>query len=323
MGKLFWIGSVAVLVAAIALWGVGTRGARGEADKKLTDVDDQQMLIEREWKGRKKIVNPPFIKAAQDKKQLFRDEKETIRGVMRSRDLNVLDKEFDWGGPPPPLGGSLADMRQWFEDEYQKKNDLLAGAEIIFPTGIDEANMRGEIQDWEKDLTPETIEASLRELVAMVDVAQAMADASVEVKYVVKDTETKNDKIMVVEHGVDEMKRVWFGLRRGPRGRPEEAEVEEGKPHVEHSVSVAFIAHYNVVADVMRRVESSGKALFVTRSVRVKPAQVEATEYGGPAVAEHLRNKDDDEAPVEAEIKFGFFEFPAARDARGAEPAAD
>jgi hypothetical protein len=324
MGKLFWIGNVAVLVGAMALWGVGTRGAQRDADKKLKDVQGQRMQIEREWKDRDRIVNPLFIKAAQVEKQLLRDEKETIREVMRSRDLNVSDKEFDWGGSPPPLGGSLADIRQWLEKKYQKKNELLAEAKVIFPSGTNEAKMRGEIQDWEKELTPQTIGQSLRELVAMVEVVQALADASVEVKYVVPNKETKNDEIKVEVHRVDEMKQLWFGLRKRPGGSREEAEGgKKGKPHVAHSVTVAFTAHYNVLADVMRRVESSRKALFVTRSVRMRPAKMEVQDYGEPAVAQHLRNQEDHEAPVEAEIRFGFLEFPAARDARAAEPAAD
>jgi hypothetical protein len=87
------------------------------------------------------------------------------------------------------------------------------------------------------------------------------------------------------------------------------------------------VAHYNVLAEVMRRVESSKKVLFVTRSVRVKPAQQtqrQESDYGATvSVAPHLRNEDAHEAPVEAEIRFGYFEFPAARDVRAAEPAAD
>ncbi len=327
MGKLFWIGNVVVLVAAVALWGVGTLGARDEAEGRRKKVDSQQMEIERVYKTRGHMPNKLFIKAAQVEKQLLRDEKETIKVVMHSRDLNVLDKEFDWSpSKPPPLGGSLADIRQWLEKEYDKKNSLLADAEIIFPAGTDEAEMRGEIENWEKDLSAETIESSLRELVVMVELAKALASASVEVKYVVWNKDTKKDEIKVEPHGVDQMKQVWFGQQKRRRRRREEAEVQKDKPHVEHSFTVVLIAHYNVLPDVMRRVESSKKVLFVTRSVRVKPAQqiTEGRLYGAPgAVVPHLRNKDAHEAPVEAEISFGFFEFPVAREARAAKPAAN
>ena len=317
MSRLFWIINAVVLVAALGLWVVGTRGIRGDVGNLKRDLD---MEIDRIERLRKKLVNKSFVEVEREFKTHLEAEREKLKEVMRSRDLNI--EGFDWGESPPPRGGNLADLRLWLEKQYSEKNELLAEAKIILPEGADQAKLRGEIKDWNKELTVRNTPEKLRELVVMREIHSALAEATAGVTFIVK-IEGGKLRPEPKQRGVDELKSVEFGIRR-PRGvikrPPKVAPKVQALPYKEHAVTVTFVSHLNVVADVMRRVERSKTVLFVVRSVTLKcPEELtgpQAASVAGGVEKKHLRNTEDHEAPVETEITFGFFEFPVAREAR-------
>lgn len=325
MGKLFWIINAVVLVVALGLWGVGTRGVRSDVE----DLESQlSMEIARIDGLRKKLVNQSFVEAEREFKTHLEAEREKLKEVMGSRDLNI--EEFDWGDSPPPGGGNLADLRLWLEEQYNEKNELLAEAKIMLPEGDDQAREKGEIKNWDKELTVKNTPEKLRELVVMREIHAALAAANGKVTFkvqreegrVVSDTKTRRvDELKSVEFGMRRRRvsRIARGIDRGT-GKPKPAATpeEQGRPYKEHAVTVTFVSHLNVVTDVMRRVERSDTVLFVVRSVTLRrPKELTGPRAGGAAGGvekKHLRNTEDHEAPVEAEITFGFFEFPVARE---------
>ncbi len=90
MGRLFWIINAAVLVVALGLWGVGTRGVRGDVEDLERQLGTEISSIER---LREKLVNESFIEAERGFKTHLEAEREKLKGVMGSRDLNI--EEFD------------------------------------------------------------------------------------------------------------------------------------------------------------------------------------------------------------------------------------
>lgn len=321
MGRLFWIINAVVLVVTLGLWGVGTRGVRGDVEDLKQKLDMEISRIERLGKS---LVNGRFVEAERGFKTQLEKEREKLKEVMGSRDLNI--DEFDWGDSPPPSGGNLADLRLWLEEQYSEKNELLTQAKIILPEGDDKAKRMGEIQNWDRELTRKNTPEKLRELVVMREIHTGLAAANARVTFdvqreegrVVSETKTRR---------VDELKSVEFGRPGGGRRRrgvikrqPKVALKVQALPYKEHVVTVTFVSHLNVVPDVMRRVERSHTVLFVVRSVTLRsPEELTGPRSGsvaGGVEKKHLRNAEDHEAPLETEITFGFFEFPVAREAR-------
>ena len=87
---------------------------------------------------------------------------------------------------------------------------------------------------------------------------------------------------------------------------------------------MSLVAHYNVVVDVIRRIEKSKKGLFLVKGARVKRY---AEEFGGPRLGgmggpeapggaessdrrSRFVNAPAHEAPVEVELNVSLFEFP-------------
>ena len=305
MSKAFWISCAVVLVAALAIWGVGTRGARADAARLRDEVDREKIEIRNEAKGKANIVNEKFIDSARELKTKLQEEKEEIKKVMRSCDLHV--KTFDWGPNPPPGPDDLSRFKIWLTGRYQERDELLKKAGIVYPA---DPKARGDVSDWEQ-VTAEHVDGLLREFVVTREIYAALAASKADVSYLV----VKPPKRQLEEHTetrkVDAMASLQFG--EGRRGGPKKPVAQKG-PYKEHSVMVRFTAHLNVVPGVMRRIEKSKKALFIVRSARIRRPGSGSRGPDLSAGKKYMRNAPDHEAPVEAELRFGFFEFPVARE---------
>lgn len=298
MGKLFWAVNVVGIVAAIALWGYSTFSIRSEVKAEISKVESRQREL-KNWAAKKnEIVNRNFMRSAEDLKKMLEAEEKSLRELVRSRDIKLEPSAF--GGTMPPQ--DLAEFREWMRRRYEERDKLLRSAGIYFPEGRE---IRGDVERWD-EIRPSDFPRVLRDFLASCEIYRALAEAKAVVKYTIRHTE----KGAVRTETVEEVRKVdaLRSLRFGTEGKEQVPSLlPKDAPCSERPISLALIAHYNVVLDVMRKLEASEKCLFVVRSARIwREVELER-------VPEVLRDRFLDtaahEPPVFAELGLVLVEF--------------
>jgi hypothetical protein len=291
MGKFFSLTCGLVLVAAISLWGYGAIVVGGERAAARSTVDKQIKDLAKQAQNSETIKNEKFIEYADKLLAVTQAEEKDLLALMASRKIaisaDLLDKE-------------PAQFRQAVSAEYAKDDKLLADKGVRAPT---EAAMRGRVFKWE-DVKPSDKVRILRDVVVVGEITAALADAAAEVTYEVKG-EAGVDR-SAERRRVDVLKSLKFVEDASSAEAPKAAAPVQ--PYRETKIELVFHAHYNVVLDVLRRIELSKKCLFIVKTVRVKRLDVNPVEFA-PDLQPLYTDVPTHELPVEAEVTIGLLEF--------------
>lgn len=310
MGKVFWIACGIVLAGAIGLYAWTESVPRDE----VRDLGQQVKARKKKLHGLagkklKEIKNPHFINEITECKEKLAGQEKLLKDLMRARDMDLSDEAF--GGPVPRT--SVAGFRLWLMDKYSKRNALLREKKIIFP---DDGSKVDDVVDWETIGTDE-IPRVLREYVISEEVFRALADAEAKVTYRYPEGKTEKLAETVVIEKVVELERLDLGVvRSGGRRRAAPSSEEARDRFTERSFALDFAAHFNVVLDVMRRLEGSKRALFVVREISIKRHEkarfVDVMEEMRKSVEPYL-NTMTREAPVRVALQVGLLDYPDVR----------
>ncbi len=263
MNKIFWSVCALGLIGAIGLV-IGVRatvgGEIGVLRKRIGSQGDKLKV----YADKPADVKPPsFVRESNEYLGKLNDAEKSLDAQMKSRNLDLEKYPWDWSGEKPVPGDQppvddTAAFRQWLEDRYQWRDAKMKEAGIALPKPAD----RGDVTEWTFARTE--VPGILRNFAVSLEVHDALRAAKAEVR-------PEGTQPRQVERLLS-LTRIM-----GRRGAG-------AKKFSEHTFTLSFVAQYNVVAEVVRRLEQSENAFSIVRAVNVsrqsgaKPSKDDAGE---------------------------------------------